>query len=108
MSFMKFFDEFREFAVKGNAMYLAIGVVIGVAFQKIVDSLVTDIILPPFGALMKNVDFNSLFINLSDTAVSTVAEAKLKGIPTLNYGLFINQLINFIVVAFALFLIVKV
>lgn len=105
---MKFFAEFREFAVKGNAMDLAIGVVIGAAFQKIVDSLVNDIIMPPIGAITGQVDFRDLFINLSSTPVASLADAKAKGIPTWNYGLFVNQIVNFLIVAFALFMIVKV
>lgn len=105
---MRFFDEFREFAVKGNAMDLAIGVVIGAAFQKIVTSLVDDIIMPPIGFLLGKVDFTNLFVNLSETEVASVADAKAKGIATLNYGLFINQVVNFVIIAFVLFLIVKV
>lgn len=105
---MKIFAEFKEFAVKGNAMDLAIGVVIGAAFQKIVDSLVNDIIMPPIGAITGKVDFKDLFINLSSTPVANLIEAKAKGIPTWNYGLFINQVVNFIIVAFALFMMVKV
>ena len=104
---MKFFDEFKEFAVKGNALDLAVGVVIGAAFQKITDSLVNDILLPPIGALTGKVDLNGLFINLSDRDVTTIADAKLKGIPTLNYGLFLNQVISFFLVALALFLFIK-
>lgn len=105
---MKFIDEFREFAVKGNAMDLAIGVVIGAAFQKIVTSLVDDVIMPPIGFILGRVDFSNLFINFSATEVTSVADAKAKGIATLNYGLFINQIVNFVIVAFALFMIVKV
>ena len=105
---MKILAEFREFAVKGNAMDLAIGVVIGAAFQKIVDSLVNDIIMPPIGAITGKVDFSSLYINLSDKAVTSIADAKAKGVPTFNYGLFLNQVVNFLIVAFALFMIVKV
>lgn len=105
---MKFFAEFREFAVKGNAMDLAIGVVIGAAFQKIVDSLVNDIIMPPIGAITGQVDFRDMFLNLSSTPVASLVDAKAKGIPTWNYGLFVNQIVNFLIVAFALFMIVKV
>lgn len=104
---MKIYDEFKEFAVKGNVMDLAIGVVIGAAFQKIVTSLVNDIIMPPIGALMGKVDFANLFINLSGIPVASVAEAQQKGLPTLNYGLFINNILQFLIVAWALFLIVK-
>jgi len=104
---MKMIDEFREFAVKGNAIDLAIGVVIGASFQKIVDSLVNDIIMPPIGAIVGKVDFSSLYINLSSKAVTSIADAKAKSIPTLNYGLFFNQVLSFFIVAFALFLMVK-
>ncbi len=89
-------------------MDLAIGVVIGAAFQKIVDSLVNDIIMPPIGAITGKVDFRDLFINLSSNPVTSLVDAKAKGIPTWNYGLFVNQVVNFLIVAFALFMIVKV
>jgi len=105
---MKFFAEFREFAVKGNAMDLAIGVVIGAAFQKIVDSLDNNTIMPPIGAITGQVDFRDMFLNLSSTPVASLVDAKAKGIPTWNYGLFVNQIVNFMIVAFALFLMVKV
>lgn len=105
---MKFIDEFREFAVKGNAMDLAVGVVIGAAFQKIVDSLVNDIMMPPIGLLLGKVDFANLYINLSGKAIASVADAKAKGLPTLNYGNFINQIISFLIIALALFMTVKV
>jgi large conductance mechanosensitive channel len=101
-------DEFREFAVKGNAVDLAIGVVIGAAFQKIVNSLVNDIIMPPLGWLTGGVDFSNLFLQFSGESISTLAEAKTKGIITLNYGMFINEVINFLIVAWALFMMVKV
>lgn len=104
---MRIFDEFREFAVKGNAMDLAIGLVIGSAFQRIVNSLVNDIIMPPFSALLGKVDLSNRFIDLSRQDVATLADAKEKGIPTLNYGLFVNEVITFLIVAWALFLIVK-
>lgn len=104
---MKILAEFREFAVKGNAMDLAVGVVIGAAFQKIIDSFVNDMLMPPIGLLLGKEDFSNLFINLSGKPVATVTEAKAKGLATLNYGLFINQLVNFLIIAFALFLMVK-
>jgi large conductance mechanosensitive channel len=101
--------EFREFAVKGNAIDLAVGVVIGGAFQKIVNSLVNDIIMPPFAAVTGSVDMQNMFLTLSlSQEAATVAEAKEKGIPILNYGQFINEVITFIFVAIGLFLIVKV
>lgn len=105
---MRILDEFKEFAVKGNVMDLAIGVVIGASFQKIVNSLVNDIIMPPIGAVMGAVDFKDLFINLSSTDVANIADAKAKALPTLNYGLFINNVIEFLIVAWALFVMVKI
>jgi large conductance mechanosensitive channel len=105
---MRYFDEFKEFAIKGNVMDLAIGVVIGASFQKIVNSVVNDVIMPPIGALMGKVDFKDLFINLSHTPVASMAEAKEQGIPTLNYGMFINNIIEFLIVAWALFVTVKI
>ena len=105
---MRIVEEFKEFAVKGNAMDLAVGIVIGAAFQKIVNSLVNDIIMPPISAVMGKVDLSNYFVNLSDTEVSTIAEAREKALPTINYGMFINNVIEFLIVAVSLFLIVKV
>lgn len=99
--------EFREFAVKGNAVDLAIGVVIGAAFGKIVDSLVKDIIMPPFGLVAGKVDFSNLFFTLGDGRFETLAQAQAAGAPTINYGMFINAIINFIIIAFAIFILVK-
>ena len=99
--------EFKEFAIKGNVIDLAVGLVIGVAFGKIVTSFVKDIIMPPIGKLMGGVDFSDLFINLSDTAYTTLAAAQKAGAPTINYGLFINTVIDFIIIAFAIFIVVK-
>jgi large conductance mechanosensitive channel len=104
---MSIVSEFKEFAVKGNVMDLAIGVVIGASFQKIVNSLVNDIIMPPIAALMGNVDFSSKFVNLSDKDVASLAEAKAQGAATLNYGAFVNNCIEFLIVAWALFAMVK-
>ncbi len=104
---MSIVAEFKEFAVKGNAVELAIGVVIGAAFQKIVNSLVNDIIMPPIGALMGNVDFANLYISLSSTDSTSLANAKEQGLPVIAYGSFINVMIEFAIVAFALFMIVK-
>lgn len=104
---MSIYSEFKEFAVKGNVMDLAVGVMIGAAFQKIVNSLVNDILMPPIGLILGKVDFANLFVNLSDTPAKTVAEAKAAGLPTINYGLFINEAINFAIIAVVLFLIVK-
>ena len=104
---MSILSEFREFAVKGNAVDLAVGVVIGASFQKIVNSLVNDILMPPLGALTGGVEFQSLFLNLSSTPVHTIAEAKEKNIPVIAYGLFINEMVSFLFVAVALFMFVK-
>lgn len=105
---MRILDEFKEFAVKGSVMDLAIGVVIGASFQKIVNSVVNDVIMPPVSALMGTVDFKDLFINLSSTEVASLTDAKDAGVPTLNYGLFINNIIEFLIVAWALFFAMKV
>jgi len=99
--------EFKEFAVKGNVIDLAIGVIIGSAFGKIVTSVVNDIIMPPIGILLGKVDFSGLFVNLSKTHYATLAQAKAAGAATLNYGLFINNVIDFLIVAFVIFLVVK-
>jgi large conductance mechanosensitive channel len=99
--------EFKEFAVKGNVIDMAVGVVIGGAFGKIVGSLVTDVIMPPIGLLLGRVDFTNLFVNLSGTPVASLAEAKEKGFATLNYGVFLNTTIEFLIIAFAIFLVVK-
>lgn len=104
---MSLVKEFREFAVKGNAVDLAVGIIIGGAFGKIVSSLVNDVIMPPIGRLLGNVDFTGLFINLSGTAYQSLAEAQKAGAPTLNYGNFIQTVIDFLIVAWAIFLLVK-
>ena len=104
---MKFFDDFKKFAFKGNVIDMAVGVVIGGAFGKIVNSLVTDVIMPPIGLLLGKVDFTNLFLNLSGTPVASLAEAKEKGLATLNYGVFINAIVTFLIIAFSIFLVVK-
>ncbi|MGE5027333.1 MAG: large conductance mechanosensitive channel protein MscL [Betaproteobacteria bacterium] len=104
---MSVLREFKEFAVKGNVVDLAIGIIIGAAFGKIVTSFVNDILMPPVGKLLGGFDFSNLFINLSDKPVTTLAEAKAAGIATINYGLFLNTLIDFAIVAFAVFLLVR-
>jgi large conductance mechanosensitive channel len=103
----KMLKEFREFAMRGNVIDLAVGVIIGAAFGKIVSSLVNDVIMPPLGLLLGRVDFSNLFLNLSGQDVASVAEAKAKGAATLNYGIFINNVLEFVIVAFAVFLVVK-
>ena len=99
--------EFKEFALRGNVVDLAVGIIIGASFNKIVTSLVNDIIMPPIGLLVGNLDFSNLFIDLKRKGYETVAEAQQAGDPTLNYGLFINNLIDFIIVAFAVFFLVR-
>lgn len=100
-------QEFKKFAMRGNAIDLAVGFIMGGAFGAIVNSLVNDIIMPPIGLLLGKVDFSNLFINLSGTAYATLEEAKKAGAATINYGLFINTLVNFLIVSFALFLVVR-
>ncbi len=99
--------EFKEFAMRGSVLDLAVGVVIGAAFGKIVASFVDDVLMPPLGRLLGHVDFSNLFINLSDKSFDTLAAAKAAGAPTLNYGVFINVIINFIIVAIAIFLLIR-
>jgi large conductance mechanosensitive channel len=99
--------EFREFAIKGNVIDMAVGVVIGGAFGKIVNSLVADVIMPPIGLLLGKVDFSNLFLNLSGTPVASLADAKKAGLATLNYGLFLNTCIEFLIIAFAIFMVIK-
>lgn len=100
------FKEFKEFIARGNVIDLAVGVIIGAAFGKIVTSLVEDILMPPLGMLLANVDFVNLFIPLRGS-YATLAEAKAAGAPTINYGLLINTLIQFVIVAFVIFLIIR-
>ena len=99
--------EFKEFAMRGGVLDLAVGVIIGAAFGKIVASLVDDVLMPPIGQLLGKVDFSSLFINLSGTHFDSLKAAKEAGKATLNYGNFINTVINFVIVAFVVFLVVR-
>ena len=99
--------EFKEFAMRGNVLDLAIGVIIGAAFGKIVSSFVADVLMPPIGKLMGGVDFSNLFIVLGSGHYDTLKAAKDAGAATLNYGVFINAVIDFLIVAFAVFLVVK-
>ena len=101
------FKEFKEFAMKGNVMDMAVGITIGAAFGKIITSFVGDVLMPPIGLLLGNVDFSNLFLNLSGTAYPSIAAAKEAGAATLNYGLFLNTVIDFLIVAFAIFMVVK-
>jgi large conductance mechanosensitive channel len=100
-------EEFRQFIRRGNVVDLAVAVVIGAAFGKIVTSFVDDILMPPIGVALGNVDFSNLFINLSGKEYASVAAAKAAGAATLNYGIFINSILNFIIIAFAVFLLVR-
>ena len=99
--------EFKEFAMKGNVLDMAIGVIIGAAFGKIVTSLVSDVLMPPIGLLMGQVDFSSLFLNLSSTPQPSLAAAKAAGTPTINYGVFLQTVLDFIIIAFVIFMMVK-
>jgi large conductance mechanosensitive channel len=99
--------EFKDFAMKGNVLDMAIGVIMGGAFGKIVSSLVSDVLMPPIGLLMGKVDFSSLFLNLSGTPQPSLATAKAAGAPTLNYGVFLQNVFDFIIIAFAIFMLVK-
>jgi large conductance mechanosensitive channel len=99
--------EFKAFAMKGNVIDMAVGIVIGVAFGKIITSLVNDIIMPPLGLLLGKLDFSNLFINISGKPLTSLAEAKALGAATLNYGLFLNTVIDFLIVALAIFIVVK-
>lgn len=99
--------EFREFVMRGNVVDLAIAVVIGAAFGKIITSFVEDILMPPIGLALGNVDFSNLFLNLSGRDYPSVAAAKAAGAATLNYGIFFNQVINFLIIALAIFLLIK-
>ena len=99
--------EFREFAMKGNVLDMAIGVIIGGAFGKIVSSLVSDVLMPPLGLLLGKVDFSSLFLNLSGMPQPSLAAAKAAGAPTLNYGVFLQSVFDFIIIAFVIFMLVK-
>jgi len=101
------FKEFKEFAMRGNVLDMAVGIIIGAAFGKIVASFVEDVMMPPLGLLIGKVDFSNLFVNLSGKSFETIAAAKAAGAPTLNYGVFMNVCINFLIVAFAVFLLVR-
>lgn len=99
--------EFKEFAMKGNVLDMAVGIIIGAAFGRIVTSLVNDIIMPPIGLVLGRVDFNSLFLNISGKSYPTMTAAKAAGAATINYGSFVNTVIDFLIVAFAIFLLVR-
>ena len=99
--------EFRDFIARGNVIDLAVGVIIGAAFGKVVTSLVNDIVMPPIGMIVGRVDFKSLFVSLNRQSYPSLAEAQKAGAPTINYGLFVNTILEFLIVAFVVFLIVK-
>jgi large conductance mechanosensitive channel len=100
--------EFKDFAMRGNVMDMAVGIIIGAAFGKIVTSLVSDVVMPPIGLLMGNVDFSNLFVNLSmGSTFASVAEAEAAGAKIIKYGIFINTVLDFVIVAFAIFLVIR-
>lgn len=100
-------NEFKNFAMRGNVVDMAVGIIIGGAFGKIVSSLVNDIIMPPIGKAMGNVDFSQLFINLSDQSFASLSAAQEAGAATINYGVFINTVLDFVIVAFAIFMVIR-
>jgi large conductance mechanosensitive channel len=100
-------EEFKKFAMRGNVVDMAVGIIIGGAFGKIVSSFVNDVIMPPIGMLMGNVDFGSLFINLSGTDYASLAAAEEAGAAVIRYGAFINTLLDFVIIAFAIFMAIK-
>jgi large conductance mechanosensitive channel len=99
--------EFKEFAMRGNVVDMAVGIIIGAAFGKIVSSFVGDVVMPPIGLLLGDVDFSNLFINLSGQPYASLAEAQEAGAATINIGIFINTVLDFIIVAFVIFLVIK-
>ena len=100
-------QEFKKFAMRGNVVDMAVGIIIGAAFGKIVSSLVSDIIMPPIGMIMGNVDFSQLFIDISGGEYATLAAAQEAGAATINYGMFINTVLDFVIVAFAIFMVIR-
>ncbi|MDD5421775.1 MAG: large conductance mechanosensitive channel protein MscL [Synergistaceae bacterium] len=104
---MSVMQDFKKFAMRGNVLDMAVGVIIGAAFGKVIASLVTDILMPPIGLALGGVDFSNLFINLSETPAATLAEAVEAGLPVISYGLFINSIINFLIQAWAIFWVIR-
>ena len=104
---MSVMQDFKKFAMRGNVLDMAVGVIIGAAFGKVIGSLVTDILMPPIGLALGGVDFSNLFINLSGTPAATLAEAVEAGLPVISYGLFINSIINFLIQAWAIFWVIR-
>ncbi|MGH9713755.1 MAG: large conductance mechanosensitive channel protein MscL [Candidatus Acidiferrales bacterium] len=99
--------EFKEFAMRGNVLDMAVGIIIGAAFGKIITSFVGDVLMPPFGRVLGKVDFSNLFLNISGKSYDSLAAAKAAGAATINYGLFLNAIIDFMIVAFVIFLLVR-
>jgi large conductance mechanosensitive channel len=99
--------EFKAFAMRGNVLDMAVGIIIGAAFGRIITSLVSDILMPPIGLILGKVDFSSLFLNISGKSYATLVEAKAANAATINYGVFVNTVIDFIIVAFVIFLLVR-
>ena len=104
---MSMVKEFREFAARGNVVDLAVGVIIGAAFGKIITSLVNDIVMPPIGMVIGRIDFKNLFVALNGQQYASVADAQKAGVPTINYGVFLNTVLEFAIVAFVIFLLVR-
>ncbi len=100
-------EEFKKFIMRGNVLDMAIGIIIGAAFGKIVSSFVSDILMPPLGLLIGRIDFSNLFLNLSSTPVATLAEARAAGLPVIAYGSFLNAVIDFLIVSFAIFMLIR-
>jgi large conductance mechanosensitive channel len=101
------FKEFKAFAMRGNVLDMAVGIIIGAAFGRIITSFVSDIIMPPLGLVIGKVDFSSLFFNISGTSYPTLAAAKAAGAATINYGVFLNTVLDFVIVALVIFLLVR-
>jgi large conductance mechanosensitive channel len=101
------FKEFKDFAMRGNVLDMAVGVIIGASFGKIVASFVSDILMPPIGLLLGKINFSSLYINLSGKSYGSLSEAKAAGAATINYGIFLNNIIDFLIVALVIFLFIK-
>ena len=99
--------EFKEFAMRGNVVDMAVGIIIGAAFGRIVSSLVNDVIMPPIGLLMGNLDFSSLYLNLSGGDYDSLTAAEAAGAPVIKYGVFINNILDFVIVAFAIFMVIR-
>jgi large conductance mechanosensitive channel len=99
--------EFKEFAMRGNVLDMAVGIIIGAAFGKIITSLVGDVLMPPLGLILGKVDFSNLFLNISGKSYDSLTAAKAAGAPTINYGMFLNNIIDFLIVAFAIFLLIR-